>query len=310
MNFLKLIRYQNLLLIAFMQLIFRYGFLKLQNIDLALANWQFGLLVLATVLIAASGYIINDVLDQETDAINRPNTTIIGTKISEDFAFNLYIAINIVALLIGYYLCNVINKPTFLAAFIIPVVLLYLYATSFKKIAVIGNFVVAFVLGLSVIIIGFFDILPATDSNNQIEMMTLLFILLDYAVFAMIINFIREIVKDIEDVDGDYNQGMRTLPIVLGKERTTKIVCILAFLSSLLLFWYINKNLMNSQLYFASLYCLLFVVSPLLFVAVKSWKAKSKKDFRLLSSVLKMTILFGILSALIISLNMICNAKG
>lgn len=310
MNFLKLIRYQNLLLIAFMQLIFRYGFLKLQNIDLALADWQFGLLVLATVLIAASGYIINDILDQETDAINRPATTIIGTKISEDFAFNLYIAINIVALLIGYYLCNVINKPTFLAAFIIPVVLLYLYATSFKKIAIIGNLIVALVLGLSVIIIGFFDILPATDSNNKIEMMTLLFILLDYTIFAIIINFIREIVKDLEDIDGDYNQGMNTLPILIGKERTTKIVSVLAALATLILFWYINKNLMNSKLYLATVYCLLFVMSPVVFVAIKSWNAKSKKEFRLLSSVLKMIILFGILSALIIALNIKYNVKG
>ena len=310
MNFLKLIRYQNLLLIAFMQLIFRYGFLKLQNIELALADWQFGLLVLATVLIAASGYIINDVLDQETDAINRPTTTIIGTKISEDFAFNLYIAINIVALLIGYYLCNVINKPTFLAAFIIPVVLLYLYATSFKKIAIIGNLIVALVLGLSVIIIGFFDILPATDGNNKIEMMTLLFILLDYTIFAIIINFIREIVKDLEDIDGDYNQGMNTLPILIGKERTTKIVSVLAALATLILFWYINKNLMNSKLYLATVYCLLFVMSPVVFVAIKSWKAKSKKEFRLLSSVLKMIILFGILSALIIALNIKYNVKG
>ncbi|MGV9002780.1 geranylgeranylglycerol-phosphate geranylgeranyltransferase [Flavobacterium sp.] len=310
MNFLKLIRYQNLLLIALMQVIFRYGFLKLQKIDLALANWQFGLLVLATVLIAASGYIINDILDQETDAINRPNTTIIGNTISEDFAFNLYIGINIVALLLGYYLSNVIHKPTFLAAFIIPVILLYLYATSFKKIAVIGNLVVALVLGLSVIIIGFFDILPATDANNKIEMMTLLFILLDYTVFAVLINFIREIVKDLEDVDGDYNQGMSTLAIVFGKERTAKTVSILAFTATVIVLWYINKNLMNSKLYFATVYCVLSIISPLLFVMIKSWNAKSKKEFRLLSSVLKVIIFFGIISALVISLNINYNVKG
>ena len=149
MKFLKLIRYQNLLLIAFMQLVFRYGFLKLQNVYLSLSDMQYLLLVLATVLIAASGYIINDILDQETDGINKPNNVIIGNYISEDFAFNLYIGINIFALLIGYYLSNVINKPTFLAVFIIPVVLLYLYATSFKKIAVLGNLIVALVLGFS-----------------------------------------------------------------------------------------------------------------------------------------------------------------
>lgn len=310
MTILRLIRYKNLLLIAFMQLIFRYGFLKLQNIDLALTNWQFGLLVLATVLIAASGYIINDILDQETDTINRPDTVLIGKKFSEDFAFNLYIVINISALLIGYYLSNVINKPTFLAAFIIPVVLLYLYATSFKKIAIIGNLIVAMVLGMSVMMIGFFDILPATDEYNKGEMLTLAFILLDYAIFAVIVNFIREVVKDVEDIDGDYNQGMKTLPILIGKDRTLKIISILSATSTITLIVYVNENLMNSKLYFATIYCLLFVISPMLFVTVKSWTAKSSKEFRLLSSVLKMVIFFGILSALVITLNIKYNVKG
>ena len=65
MKYLKLIRYQNLLLLAFMQLIFRYGFLKMQNISLALTDFQYALLVLSTVLIAAAGYIINDISDQQ-----------------------------------------------------------------------------------------------------------------------------------------------------------------------------------------------------------------------------------------------------
>lgn len=310
MKFLKLIRYQNLLLIAFMQLIFRYGFLKLQNTYLSLADWQFGLLVLATVLIAASGYIINDILDQETDGINKPNNVIIGNYISEDFAFNLYIGINITALLIGYYLSDVINKPTFLAVFIIPVVLLYLYATSFKKIAVIGNLVVALVLGLSVIMIGFFDIIPATYDGNLEQMMTIMYILLDYAIFAVIINFIRELIKDLEDVDGDYIQGMNTLPIIIGKERTTKIMTVLSAIATGILFWYVNKNIMNSKLYLAAIYCFIFVISPMIFVTIKTWSATTKKDFGLLSKVLKVVIFFGILSILIISLNIKYNVKG
>ena len=61
MKYLKLIRYQNLLMLALMQLIFRYGFLKLENIPLALADWQYLLLVLATVLLAAGGYVINNI---------------------------------------------------------------------------------------------------------------------------------------------------------------------------------------------------------------------------------------------------------
>ena len=93
MKYLKLIRFQNLLMIALMQCIIRYGFLKLQKVELALADWQFALLVLATVFIAAGGYIINDIMDQETDSINRPNQVIVGRSISESMAYNLILGL-------------------------------------------------------------------------------------------------------------------------------------------------------------------------------------------------------------------------
>ncbi|HPW98748.1 MAG TPA: geranylgeranylglycerol-phosphate geranylgeranyltransferase [Flavobacterium sp.] len=313
MKFLNLIRYKNLLLIALMQLLFRYGFLAQQDVPLVLKDWQYALLVLATVLIAAAGYVINDIMDQETDLTNKPNDVIVGKSISEDTAYYIYFALTISGVLIGYYLSNYVNKTSFFGIFIIISVLLYLYATSFKQIAVVGNLIVAFVLGLSVVIIGMFDIIPLlsfVSADQSINLQTLLGIILDYAIFAFFINFIREIVKDLEDIDGDYNQGMNTLPIAIGKERTAKIVSVFAAIATLVLLWYVNKNLMDSKLFWASAYCLLLVISPMLFITVKSWTAKSKKEFRLLSSVLKMIIFFGILSVLIISLNIKYNVKG
>ncbi len=92
MTYLKLIRYQNLLLIAFMQLVFRFGYLEQINIPLSLHYWQYALLILATVLIAAGGNIINDIFDQETDSINKPNRNNIGIKISESKAYTIYIS--------------------------------------------------------------------------------------------------------------------------------------------------------------------------------------------------------------------------
>lgn len=83
MNFLKLIRYQNLLMLAFMQLVFRYGFLKLQNIPLGLSDLNYCLLILSTLLIAAAGYVINNIFDQNTDAQNKPQNLIVGRKITE-----------------------------------------------------------------------------------------------------------------------------------------------------------------------------------------------------------------------------------
>ena len=310
MNYLKLIRYQNLLLLAFMQLIFRFGFLKFQDIFLSLADWQYGLLVLSTVLIAAAGYVINDIMDQETDRDNKPDSRIIGKSISEKAAYNLYFVLNITGVGIGYYLASVIHKPSFAGAFIIISATLYMYASSLKQMLLVGNIIVALLLSFSVLIIGLFDLLPATYDGNQAEMGVMFSILIDYAVFAFIINLIREIVKDMEDVDGDYNQGMSTLPIALGISRTSKAVSVLGIIATLILLWYINSNLMFSKLYFAVIYGLIFIVGPMIFFSVKVWNAKLKKDFNLLSTVLKWVIFFGILSILVITLNIKYNVKG
>lgn len=291
-----------------MQLVFRYGFLKQEAIYLFLNDFQYSLLILSTILIAAAGYIINDVMDQETDNDNKPGQVVIGKSISEAMAYNLYFALNVTGVGIGFYLSNTIQKPTFAGIFIIIVTLLYLYATTFKKMMLVGNLIVAFLLGFSIIIIGVYDLLPLTFETNQKEMGVYFSLLLDYAIFAFILNFIREIVKDMEDVNGDYNQGMNTLPIVLGVSRTGKVVFGLGIIATLTLLWYINAYLMTNNLYYAVIYALLFVVGPMIFFVIKIWNAKAKKDFHLLSMVLKWIIFFGILSILVINLNIKNNA--
>ena len=306
MNFLKLIRYQNLLMLAFMQLIFRYGFFKFQNIPLALADWQYGLLVLSTILLAAGGYVINNIFDQETDSDNKPNDVIVGRGISETQAYNLYFALTVSGVAIGFYLSNVIQKPGFASIFILIAATLYLYASSLKQMLLIGNIVVALLLSFSVIIIGIFDLYPATVLENQQQMKIFFSILLDYAVFAFMINILREMIKDIEDMDGDYNQGMNTLPIAIGKLRTCKIIFVLSIIPVLSILLYINKYLLD--LLWVTIYMLLFVCGPLILFTVKMLKANTKKDFHFLSLLLKFILLFGILSVGVISLNMKYNA--
>ena len=252
MSFLKLIRYKNLLMLAFMQLTFRYGFLKLQNIDLALTDWQYGLLVLSTVLIAAAGYVINDIFDQETDKENKADKVIVGKSISENQAYNIYAFLNISGVVIGFYLSNVIMRPNFAAIFILIAATLYIYATSLKQMLLLGNIIVALLLASSVIIIGVFDIFPATNSSNQEIMASLFSILLDYVIFAFMINFLREIVKDLEDFDGDFKQGMNTLAIVLGVQKTSKLVFVLSFVPIITLIIYNNNYLIANHLLFAS----------------------------------------------------------
>ncbi|MEZ7499433.1 geranylgeranylglycerol-phosphate geranylgeranyltransferase [Flavobacterium sp. Arc3] len=308
MKYLKIIRYQNLLMLAFMQLLFRYGFLKLQNIPLALSDWQYGLLVLSTVLIAAAGYVINNIFDQDTDLDNKPHQVIIGKSISESRAYNIYAALNISGVAIGFYLSNVIVKPSFATIFILIAASLYIYATSLKQMMILGNIIVALLVAFSVVIIGVFDLYPAIDAANQLAMANLFSILLDYALFAFIINFIREIVKDLEDIQGDNNQGMKTLAIVLGIEKTTKVVFVLAVLSIITLFVYTKTYLVANDLFIATLYGLLFVLAPLIFFTIKIWTAKTKEEFHTLSTLLKWILFFGILSIVIITLNIKYNA--
>ena len=308
MKYLKLIRYQNLLMLALMQLIFRYGFLELQNIPLALSDWQYGILVLATVCIAAGGYIINNIIDVETDTENKPENVVVGKFISETKAYNLYIGFTVIGVAMGFYLSNVINKPSFASIFIVIAATLYFYATSLKQSLLTGNFIVALLLSFSVIIIGIFDLFPITNEENRPVMGLLFGILLDYAIFAFIINFIREIVKDLQDVDGDFNQGMNTLPIVFGVKRTAKLVFSLSIIPIICIVYYINANLFASGLLYATVYGLVLILAPLLYFTTKIWSAKTAHHFHHLSTILKWILFFGILSIVVISLNIKYNA--
>jgi 4-hydroxybenzoate polyprenyltransferase len=309
MSFLKLIRYQNLLLLALMQLVFRYGFLALQNIPLALQDWQYALLVLSTVLLAAAGYVINAIFDQSTDTANKPNAVIVGKRISESNAYTLYTVLNTIGVGIGFYLSNVIGKPGFSAVFILIAATLYIYSTSLKQMPLVGNIVVALLLAFSVVIIGVFDLYPVINAANQQQMANLFSILLDFALFAFMINFLREIVKDAEDLEGDASEGMKTLAIILGIHKAAKLVFALSFIPLLCLLVYIKTYFVAYDLWLITLYTFIFVLAPLLYFMIAVWNAKTKKDFQLLSLLLKGILFFGILSVAIITFNIRYNAS-
>ena len=285
-----------------MQLVFRYLFLEQSYVDLALTDFNYILLVIATVCVAAGGYVINNIMDQETDEIAKPQNRVVGVSISETVAYNWYIGLTIVGVGIGFYLSNVIYKPTFASMFILVATLLYMYATSFKQIPVLGNVVVALLLSTSIIIIGLFDILPAIDVDNRFRMKEAFNILMEYAVFAFIINLIREIVKDLEDMDGDYQSGINTLPIMMGIPKTKIIVGILTVISIGILAYYINSNLF--ELDYVIYYSMVFIIGPLIYFGVKLINAVTKKEFHHLSLVLKLILFFGIISIAVIVLNL------
>ena len=302
MKYLKLIRYQNLLMLAFMQLVFRYLFLAQSYVDLALTDFNYILLIFATVCIAAGGYVINNIMDQDTDEIAKPQNRVVGVSVTETVAYNWYIGLTIVGVGIGFYLSNVIYKPTFASMFILVATLLYMYATSFKQIPVLGNVVVALMLSTSIIIIGLFDILPAIDADNRFRMKEAFDILMHYAIFAFIINLIREIVKDMEDMGGDYQSGINTLPIAIGVQKTKIIVGVLTVISIGILAYYVNSNLF--ELDYVVYYAMILIVGPLIYFGVKLLNATTKKEFHHLSLVLKIILFFGILSVVVIVYNL------
>lgn len=304
MHFLRLIRYQNLLLLALMQLIFHYGFLQKQIVNLApglaLNDWQFLLLVLSTLCIAGGGYLINDVFDKNIDKINKPERVIIDKHISEAAAYNFYIVLNVIGVGIGFYLSNHIGKPGFSTIFILIAATLYLYAMSLKKSLLVGNILIASMLAISVLIVGIFDLLPIITQENQLSLGNLFKIIIDYAIFAFLINLIREIIKDMEDIEGDLDSGSKSLPIVIGQEKTKIVVSTLLIISILLLGWYSYTYFFENDLYIVLVYVLALVLTPLVYIVIRLWEAKQKKDFMHLSLVLKGIILFGILSLLVI----------
>nr|HMQ45329.1 UbiA family prenyltransferase [Mariniflexile sp.] len=125
MNFLNLIRWKNLLLIATVQLLIKYALLEPFGVQTALSSLGISLLMLATLCIAAAGYIINDIFDVETDSINKPEKLIVGKSISEKTAYNLFFIFNMVGVGVGYYVSHLVNKDAFFSLFVIISVLLY-----------------------------------------------------------------------------------------------------------------------------------------------------------------------------------------
>lgn len=302
MKYLKLIRYQNLLMLAFMQLVFRFLFLKESNIYLALTDFNYILLIISTVTIAAGGYVINNIMDQETDEITQPQKRVVGVSISESVAYNWYIGLTIIGVGIGFYLSNVIYKPTFASMFILVATLLYIHATNFKQIPFLGNVIVALLFSISIIIIALFDVFPATDGSNRSQMGEIFSILIDYAIFAFIITLIHEMVKDMKDMDGDYQTGINTLPIAIGIQKTKIIIELVTLIAIAILVYYFKVKLF--ELDYAVYYTLVLIVGPLIYFGVKLLNAKEKNELHHLSLVLKLVLIFGIISIAVIVFNL------
>ncbi|MUU78385.1 geranylgeranylglycerol-phosphate geranylgeranyltransferase [Winogradskyella endarachnes] len=298
---LNLIRWKNLLMIAFVQYIIKYALLipfeDSHGVVTSLSHFNFFLLVLATLLIAAGGYVINDINDIETDTINKPNKVIVTKNISEKDAYSLFIALNIIGVGLGFYLTNSIGRTGFFSIFFIASALLYIYSTSLKQIAVVGNAIVSLVVALNILLVGIFELIPAINFNNEVVQTTFLNIIKDYAIFAFLINLVREMVKDLEDFEGDQKVQIQTLPVLLGIKRANKIVFFISLLPILSITYYVVTYLFK-QLPVVG-YFLIVVIAPLIYASIKLFNSETKAEYKHISLIYKLVMLTGMLSILL-----------
>lgn len=300
-HFLKLIRWKNLIMIALVQYLIKYAlllpFYESYGVTTTLNDLGFALLVLATICIAAGGYVINDVYDVEADKINKPNDVIITKSVTEKRGLTLFIILNVIGVGLGFYLSNVVDKSVFFMLFFMASALLYIYSSYLKQILLAGNIVVSLVVALSIILVGIFELLPVINDINRDVQIFFFKIILDYAIFAFMINLIRELVKDIEDTDGDHKAGMQTLPIVIGRERANKIVFILSLIPLFAIIYYVINNFFKQQLLVG--YFLVLVIAPLIYITIKLFSAEQKSHYKHISLMLKLVMLTGMLSLLL-----------
>ena len=286
----RTVRVVNLLMIAATQLLLFYFLitpvLSFLGDKPSLNDTQFLLLCFSTILIAAGGYIINDINDIAIDRINKPGKNFIGVKIKKSTAVILYYVLTTLGIAIGVYLAVVLRQQYLSLVNVFCAAVLWYYAVSLKKTIFISNIAVAFMVAASVFIVYLFE--PVAYDNE-----ILLWIISAYTFFAFIINWIREIVKDIEDVEGDRSEGIRTLPVVAGPFFSKALVTslTLALMTSLgyLQYMQISQNEVTVFLY------LMFAIQlPLFLMLVFVWTFESKKAMHNIGLFIKFIMLTGV----------------
>jgi 4-hydroxybenzoate polyprenyltransferase len=309
----SLIRFQNLLIIAFTQYAMRYlimdPLLPSDSFSLQFGNLQFALLVFSTILIAAAGYIINDYFDTRADLINKPKRVVVGVSISRKEAMILHMILNILGVGIGVYLAFYIGLPTLSLVFVLSTGLLWFYSTNYKKQFLVGNLIVAFLTALVPLMVVLFEIpllnreygelMIRYDSNFSY----LLAWVSAFSFFAFMTTLIREIIKDSEDLEGDNAYGMKTVPIVLGTFWTKVLVVILISFTLTSLIFLLFKHIFYSVEppdFISLVYFSVFLFFPLILLAIQVLIARDKRGYRRASILIKLTMLSGILYSVLV----------
>lgn len=302
--FLRLIRFPNLLMVAFTQYMIRIciigPMLHTNGFELQLGNADFFLLVLSTVLLTAGGYVINDYFDRKTDLVNHPDTVIVGLLIKRRWVIGFHIVFNAVAIISGFYLAFKIHAAYLSVLFLMGSGLLWFYSTTYKRQLIIGNFIVSVSTGMVPVLVLLFELPLLSDRYGSVldamglNANVLVGWILGFAIFGFLISLIREIVKDTEDFEGDRAYGMQTLPIVIGIRGTKAVLFVLMGIFAIGLA-YVYK--MHLHFTITLIYLLLFQFIPLVILSILLYHANSKKNYHRISTILKIMMITGVLFA-------------
>jgi len=304
--FLKLVRIENLIMIAATQFLLRYFVLRkildLHGIQLELDHGLFYLVVLSTVLIAAAGYIINDYFDVKTDLINHPDTVVVDKVIKRRWAIILHILLTTAGLFIGMYAALRTGYLRLAIFHFAAAILLWFYSTDMKKQLLVGNVVVSLLTAAVAFMPFMFEmgvlrqIYPDFIINYKYAVLSCLKITLVFGIFAFVTSLAREIIKDIEDYKGDEATGGRTMPIVWGIRASKLTAFFLLVITALLLLFATYNAIRAEQVIFSFpiLYIVFALISPLVFLAYFTIKAKESAQFKKASLMLKSIMLLGL----------------
>ncbi len=302
--FFKLIRWPNLVFIALTQILFYYFILPFVYRDRYLdavrtfSEFYFYLLVIASVCIAAAGYIINDYFDLNIDLVNKPSKLIIGKYIKRRWAIVFHIMLSIIGFFISCYVGYKIRNFYIPFFNLLAIGALWIYSTILKKKLLIGNVLISVLTGWVIMVISVAEYkyqYPTTISSGDFVTPRLLKLSFLYTGFAFIISLIREVIKDMEDMLGDAKNGCRTMPIVWGIPVTKVFVgvwlAVLIGTVTVLQFYVFQLGWWLSVLYST-----VFIIIPLLWTLKKLYAAQTPLHYHQLSSMVKFVMLTGIIS--------------
>lgn len=281
----SVVRGYNILIVVLAQYLASvYIFAHDKSVKVVLFDINLLMLVLASSAVIAGGYIINNFYDSEKDLINKPNKTMLDKLVSQNTKLSFYFVLNFSAIIMASYVS--FRAVLFFSIYIFTI---WFYSHKLKKIPVIGNLTSAILT-----IIPFFAIFTYYKNFD-----TVIFV---HAMFLFLIIAIREITKDLENIKGDLALGYHTVPVKYGEKTAKKIISFLVVITlfpSYLLVYKFEVGYM--YFYFNTCIFLLIVFLVLL------WKSQNKKHYVILHNLLKLIILAGVFSILLIDVDLVLN---